>query len=362
MALIRRKPIIYLTLLVVVLLLAACERPLAERNEPEEVAETTTETTTPDESTTGNSQEEPAAPAVEEVEQPAEAVVETDQETVEETAAEEPAAEETAAEETVAEETAAEEPAAEEPAAEEPADDSPRPGEADAVESEAAEGEEDAAAEEVAEADSGDGESEATVAEAESGEEAAAAEAASEAAASEAAEETSEELPTTHTVVRGENLYQIGLNYGLSWVVIARANNLANANYIYAGQVLTIPSGEAGDDNGTDGGETTEETSYTVKAGDSLYTIGQLFGVSWVEIAEANGLVNPNHIIPGQLLKIPGSAPGPAPEFTHVVQPGETLFRISLRYGVNWMAIAQENNIESPYVIYTGQTLVIPGG
>ena len=44
-----------------------------------------------------------------------------------------------------------------------------------------------------------------------------------------------------HTVKFGENLYRIGLMYGMTWTPIARANNIENPNRIYAGQVLCIP-------------------------------------------------------------------------------------------------------------------------
>lgn len=44
-----------------------------------------------------------------------------------------------------------------------------------------------------------------------------------------------------HIVQRGENLYRIGLRYGVSYWTIAWANGLTNVNRIYAGQVLRIP-------------------------------------------------------------------------------------------------------------------------
>ncbi len=46
---------------------------------------------------------------------------------------------------------------------------------------------------------------------------------------------------------------------------------------------------------------------------------------------------------------------------THVVQPGENLFRIALRYGTTWPVLAQANGITNPNLIYVGQTLIIPG-
>jgi LysM repeat protein len=163
--------------------------------------------------------------------------------------------------------------------------------------------------------------------------------------------------PTTHTVALGENLYRIGLRYGVSWSVLAQHNNITNPNSIRVGQVLRIPGTEA-----IPVSTPALETTYVVQRGDNLYRIGRTFNVSWTQIAEANGLVNPNQVYVGQVLKIPVSAPGPTRSFTHVVTRGETLFLISLRYGISWQAIAQANNLTPPYVIYVGQTLVIPGG
>ncbi|MCA9900449.1 MAG: LysM peptidoglycan-binding domain-containing protein [Anaerolineales bacterium] len=166
-------------------------------------------------------------------------------------------------------------------------------------------------------------------------------------------------IPETHTVAAGENLYRIGLKYGISWVAIANENNLANPNVLTVGQVLKLPGAAAPTPQPTPSPQT--ETTYIVQAGDNLFRIGLKFGISWVQIAEANGLVNPNLIAAGDELKIPVDAPGPAPAFSHVVKQGETLFLISLQYGVAWPTIAEANNLTSPYVIYVGQTLEIPG-
>ncbi len=45
---------------------------------------------------------------------------------------------------------------------------------------------------------------------------------------------------------------------------------------------------------------------------------------------------------------------------THIVQPGENLFRISLRYGVSIEAIVQANGLSSADTVYVGQRLIIP--
>jgi LysM repeat protein len=47
---------------------------------------------------------------------------------------------------------------------------------------------------------------------------------------------------------------------------------------------------------------------------------------------------------------------------THTVQAGETLYRISLRYGVTLTALVQANSIANPNLIFVGQVLIIPTG
>ena len=163
----------------------------------------------------------------------------------------------------------------------------------------------------------------------------------------------------THVVVAGDSLYKIGLKYGVSWVTLAELNGLDNPNRLSVGQEIKLPS-ESEALEPTPSPQT--EEIYVVNAGDNLYRIGLAYGLGWVQIAEANGIVNPNHLVVGQKIKIPMEATGPIPQFSHKVRNGDTLFRISLQYGVTWSAIAEANNLESPYVIFPGQELVIPGG
>jgi LysM repeat protein len=105
-------------------------------------------------------------------------------------------------------------------------------------------------------------------------------------------------------------------------------------------------------------------TTYTVKSGDRLFSIGRQFGVNPYSIAQANNILPPYIIYPGQTLKIPsgsGTTVTPAPGGrTHVVARGENLFRISLRYGTTVQALAAANNIANVNLVYAGQVLRIP--
>lgn len=106
-----------------------------------------------------------------------------------------------------------------------------------------------------------------------------------------------------HVVQPGENLFRIGLKYGLAWDVLAKFNNIPNPNYVVVGQSINIPPAGGGT-----GGQPPADDNYTyyvVQPGDNLFRIGLSHGLSWTLLAEANGITNPNHIVTGQVLKIP---------------------------------------------------------
>jgi LysM repeat protein len=109
-------------------------------------------------------------------------------------------------------------------------------------------------------------------------------------------------------------------------------------------------------------------TTYVVRPGDNLFLIGLPYGLQWTEIAAVNDLDNPNDLTVGQEIIIPAvpivAQPLPMPmpmPATYVVQPGDNLFRVALRYNMDWRYLAQANHIGWPHYIYVGQTLVIPG-
>ena len=105
-------------------------------------------------------------------------------------------------------------------------------------------------------------------------------------------------------------------------------------------------------------------TVHIVSFGETLFSIGQAYGVSWEALAEANGLSYPYWIYVGQELVIPGAGavtPQPTPTGQiYVVQYGDTLFAIAQAYGTSVEALAEANGLTYPHTIYVGQGLVIP--
>src|SRR5262249_44743648 len=111
------------------------------------------------------------------------------------------------------------------------------------------------------------------------------------------------------------------------------------------------------------------QIEYTVKSGDSLFSIGLQFNVPWPDIAAANGLKDPYVIHVGDLLIIPvGGLPSPsaggspsATSLIYVVQPGDSLSSIAIKFNVTQQAILDANpKLTDPNKIVAGQQLVIP--
>lgn len=104
-------------------------------------------------------------------------------------------------------------------------------------------------------------------------------------------------------------------------------------------------------------------THHIVKAGENLTQIARMYGVTVDAIVRANNLWNANVIYVGQVLRIPGSCPPPAPggcTKIHVVQRGEYLKRIAARYGTTVNRLVALNHLRNPNLIYPGQRLKVP--
>lgn len=161
---------------------------------------------------------------------------------------------------------------------------------------------------------------------------------------------------STHTVRPGETLATIAADHGTTVGALIRANDLADPDVIRIGQDLAIPSG-----SGSGG--------YAVRSGDTLGTIASRHGTSIARLVALNDLNNPNLILIGQLLQVPGADGGgggagtgtaaQAPAggaTTHVVRAGETLGGIASRYGVSQAQLIAANGITEGR-IYVGQGL-----
>jgi putative chitinase len=106
---------------------------------------------------------------------------------------------------------------------------------------------------------------------------------------------------------------------------------------------------------------------HIVQWGENLFRIALRYGTTVEAIASANGIVNPNRIYAGQRLIIPGGGGCcggccgcSGPGFWYRVRWGDTLSGLAWRFGRSTWAIANANGLSNPNWIYAGQRLYIP--
>lgn len=157
----------------------------------------------------------------------------------------------------------------------------------------------------------------------------------------------------TYVVKKGDSLYSIANKLGVS-VEALKASNGISGNLINVGQVLTIP----GNNMVTPG----NYLVYTVKKGDSLWSIAGNYGVSVNDLVEFNNL-GTTFLQVGQQLLIPvvgnGIDNNNSLGITYIVKPGDTLWNIAKKYNVSVSELKNANNLFSN-MLSIGQELIIP--
>lgn len=113
-----------------------------------------------------------------------------------------------------------------------------------------------------------------------------------------------------HRVRKGDTILRIAQAYGVEASAIVEGNGLSDAGLIREGDILIVPGGVreavAPSFAWSGSGSSAGVTKYTVKPGDTLFSIAVAFGVKTSAILAANGMSNPDYLKIGQELLIPG--------------------------------------------------------
>lgn len=150
----------------------------------------------------------------------------------------------------------------------------------------------------------------------------------------------------------GDTLFSIARRFGTTVEALAAVNGLADPEFIYVGQALLVPAGSQPE-------PPSDALVHVVEPGDTLFSIAWRYGTTVDDIARLNGIANPWYIYVGQQLVIPASG-GQPEERIYIVQPGDTLTAIALRYDTTVQTLMLLNHIRNPWWIYPGQRLLLP--
>jgi LysM repeat protein len=169
----------------------------------------------------------------------------------------------------------------------------------------------------------------------------------------------------TVSVQPGQSLSQVAAEEGTTVAALVAANGITNPDLVDAGAVLQVPGSSSTPPVVV---AAAAATSVTVEPGETLSALAQRYGTTPAALAAANGINNPDLIVAGSVLRIPGpgapaaTAAAPSPAFTTVeVRPGETLSALAQRYGTTAAALAAANGISDPNRIKAGMVLQLPG-
>ena len=154
----------------------------------------------------------------------------------------------------------------------------------------------------------------------------------------------SPEVSDTYIVQKGDSLWSIANKFNMTVSELKKLNNLTN-NLLSIGQVLKIK------DSSNNG-----EKTYTVQKGDSLWVIANKYGITTEELKNYNNLTS-NLLSIGQVLKIPQGKT--STENIYTVKKGDSLWTIANRYNTTVEKIKVLNNLTSN-LLSIGQQLKIP--
>ncbi len=155
-----------------------------------------------------------------------------------------------------------------------------------------------------------------------------------------------------YVVKNGDSLWSIASKNNTTVNELKSLNNLSN-NTLQVGQLLKLPTINNGNNNSTP-----SQNIYTVQKGDSLWVIANKYGTTVDNIKSANNLTS-NNLSIGQTLIIPTKNNQITNQITYNVKKGDSLWAIANRYDTTVEKIKSTNNLSSN-TLSIGQVLIIP--
>lgn len=161
-----------------------------------------------------------------------------------------------------------------------------------------------------------------------------------------------------HTVQDGQALWSLAAHYDVLLSDLLLYNGLQADAFVHTGDEIIIRLPEGAPIPPTP----TPPTTHTVREGESLWTISNLYNVKIGDVMWFNNLTEESFLQPGQEIKVRLGAgelppPTPTPIINHIVRAGQTSWEIALTYGLSLEQLLALNNMEANAIIKPGDEL-----
>ncbi|TAK33348.1 MAG: LysM peptidoglycan-binding domain-containing protein [Chloroflexota bacterium] len=162
------------------------------------------------------------------------------------------------------------------------------------------------------------------------------------------------------------------MKYNLTPAELVELNSLGSPDLLSVGQLLRIGKQRAPDATqhatvpSAPAQSADQTTEYTVQEGETLWDIAAKLNMTPAELVQLNDLSSPDLLTVGQRLQVGNSPAGaaapssPSTSRPYVVQSGDTLSSIAVRFDITTEQLLDLNSIPNPDALQPEQVLYLP--
>lgn len=162
-----------------------------------------------------------------------------------------------------------------------------------------------------------------------------------------------------HTVIAGDTYWTISQKYAVSFTRLLQANNADSNSWLNIGDKVIIPADV----------QASQAATYTIQAGDTFYLISQKYKVDLAQLMKLNNATESTILYIGQKIQIPqpastasaSTSTQPVTTYSdYTVKAGDTLWSIADKFGIPMTELLSANNMTESTWLNIGDVIKIP--